>query len=227
MRDLYVSWTNDRGIGKAYISYTGKGNYYGEGSLMYTISPASVKNFKAVAGIDSVTLTWDKAPGAGYYRLYKGANGGDWKDISANALEIAQENARLLGVDARIRFHRADVFRDPICDALSASADLIISNPPYIDTAVIPTLSEEVRREPHIALDGGADGMDFYRHFIRHLAPRMKPHARMILEIGYDQGERMEALCREAGLACTLHRDFGGNIRVAEVARVAEIARGE
>ena len=151
----------------------------------------------------------------------------DALDISADALEIAQENARLLGVGEHIRFHRADVFRDPICDALAAAADLIISNPPYINTAVIPTLSEEVRREPHIALDGGADGMDFYRHFIRHLAPRMKPHARMILEIGYDQGERMEALCREAGLACTLHRDFGGNIRVAEIARVAEITRGE
>jgi len=79
MRDLYVSWTNDRGIGKAYVNFVGKGNYYGEAQLMYNILPASVKNFKAEAGSDSVTLTWDKSQGADYYRLYKGANGGDWK----------------------------------------------------------------------------------------------------------------------------------------------------
>ena len=79
MRDLYISWINDRGVGKAYVNYTGKGNYYGEGTLQYNILPASVKNFKAEAGTNSIKFTWDKAPGAGYYRLYKGADGGDWK----------------------------------------------------------------------------------------------------------------------------------------------------
>ena len=79
MRDLYISWTNDKGIGKAYVNFLGKGSYYGEDTLMYNILPASVTNFKATPGVDSVTLSWDKAPGAEYYRLYKGANGGDWK----------------------------------------------------------------------------------------------------------------------------------------------------
>ena len=143
----------------------------------------------------------------------------DAVDISADALAIAQENAHMLGVDERVRFYRADVFSDPRIPLLISAAHLILSNPPYINTDVIPTLSEEVQREPHIALDGGTDGMDFYRHFVRGLAPHMKPDARMILEIGYDQGERMEALCREAGFVCTLHRDFGGNVRVAEIAR--------
>lgn len=75
MKDLYVSWTNDKGIGKAYINFTGKGNYYGTGTLTYTILPASVTNFKANPGVDSVTLTWNKAPGAGYYRIYRYQNG--------------------------------------------------------------------------------------------------------------------------------------------------------
>lgn len=143
----------------------------------------------------------------------------DALDISADALEIAACNAADLGVSERIAFHHADVFRNPIVKQLTANADMIISNPPYINTDVIPTLSAEVQMEPHIALDGGADGMDFYRHFLTHLAPCMKPHARMILEIGYDQGARIEALAQASGLTCTLHRDFGGNIRVAEILR--------
>jgi len=143
----------------------------------------------------------------------------DAVDISSDALAIAEENARRLNVDEHVRFYQADVFRDPRVQLLVSSAHLILSNPPYINTDVIPTLSEEVQREPHIALDGGVDGMDFYRHFIRNLTPLMKPDARMILEIGYDQSERMEALCTEAGLTCTLHRDFSGNIRVAEITR--------
>ncbi len=99
MRDLYVSWTNDRGIGKAYVNFTGKGNYYGEGTLEYIILPANVKNFKAEAGIDSVTLTWDKAPGAGYYRLYKGANGGDWNEITTTGTTYT-----ITGLDAETEY---------------------------------------------------------------------------------------------------------------------------
>lgn len=79
MRDLYVSWTNDRGIGKAYINYRGRAGYYGEATLEYILLPASVKNFSAVAGVDSVTLTWDKSPGAGYYRVYMNGTSGSNK----------------------------------------------------------------------------------------------------------------------------------------------------
>ncbi len=75
MRDLYISWTNDKGVGKAYVNFNGKGNYYGEGKLEYIILPASVTNFKAQPGVNSITLTWDKASGADYYRVYKYVNG--------------------------------------------------------------------------------------------------------------------------------------------------------
>lgn len=71
MRDVYVTWTNDKGIGKAYVNFTGRGNYYGEAKLEYNILPASVKVFKAQAGVNSVTLSWETAIGADYYRVYR------------------------------------------------------------------------------------------------------------------------------------------------------------
>ena len=76
MRDLYISWENDRGIGKATMNIIGRGDYYGETKLEYTIRPNDVKNLRATATTtDSITLTWDKAAGADYYRLYQVENG--------------------------------------------------------------------------------------------------------------------------------------------------------
>lgn len=76
MRDLYIFWTNDRGIGKAYTHYQGKGDYYGEAKLEYILIPNDVKNLRAKAvSHNSITLTWDLAPGADYYRLYRYNNG--------------------------------------------------------------------------------------------------------------------------------------------------------
>lgn len=137
-------------------------------------------------------------------------------DISADALDIARKNAERHGVSDRIEFIEADLLR---CDMASfiSDADIILSNPPYINTDVIPTLSKEVQNEPTIALDGGADGMDFYRHFINVIPPLMKPSAKLLFEIGYDQGEKISALCADKGLKCQLHKDFGGNFRVAEI----------
>ncbi len=137
-------------------------------------------------------------------------------DISAAALEIAMQNSLDNATADRLSLVRADVFSDDIIP-LVRNADVIISNPPYINTDVIDTLSSEVQHEPRIALDGGADGMIFYRHFIKKLTRHMKPSAVMILELGYDQSERITELCHSNNLICHLHRDFGGNIRVAEI----------
>ena len=137
-------------------------------------------------------------------------------DISKPALRVAAQNAADHGVTDRLTLMQADVLTDDITEYVR-TADVIVSNPPYINSDIIDTLSDEVRHEPRIALDGGDDGMVFYRHFINNLAPILKPSAVMILEIGYDQSERISKLCEEAGLFCTLHRDFGGNIRVAVI----------
>ncbi|MBQ8248916.1 MAG: peptide chain release factor N(5)-glutamine methyltransferase [Clostridia bacterium] len=137
-------------------------------------------------------------------------------DISAAALELAKRNSIDNGTDDRLSFIETDVLSDNIITLVS-DADVIVSNPPYINTDVIDTLSTEVQHEPRIALDGGVDGMIFYSHFIKNLTKHMKPSAVMILEIGYDQAERITELCNNENLTCRLHRDFGGNIRVAEI----------
>lgn len=141
-------------------------------------------------------------------------------DISPAALELAKKNAASNGVSDRLSTLTMDVLSDDAL-ALVREADVIVSNPPYISTDIIDTLSAEVRHEPRIALDGGDDGMVFYRHFITALAPHMKQSAVMILEIGYDQSSRITELCRDASLSLELHRDFGGNVRVAVITRNA------
>lgn len=94
--------------------------------------------------------------------------------------------------------------------------DVIVSNPPYIPSAVVDELEPEVRDyEPRIALDGTADGLRFYRILAEESVRYLKPGGRIYLEIGYDQGERVPALLAAAGFRdITVIRDFGGNNRV-------------
>lgn len=94
--------------------------------------------------------------------------------------------------------------------------DVIVSNPPYIPSAVVDELEPEVRDyEPRIALDGTADGLRFYRILAAESVHYLKPGGRIYLEIGYDQGERVPALLEAAGFHdITVIRDFGGNDRV-------------
>ena len=94
--------------------------------------------------------------------------------------------------------------------------DVIVSNPPYIPSAVVDELEPEVRDyEPRIALDGTADGLRFYRILAAESGHYLKPGGRIYLEIGYDQGERVPALLEAAGFQeVTVIRDFGGNDRV-------------
>ena len=94
--------------------------------------------------------------------------------------------------------------------------DVIVSNPPYIPSAVVDELEPEVRDyEPRIALDGTADGLRFYRILAEESVHYLKPGGRIYLEIGYDQGERVPALLEAAGFRdITVIRDFGGNDRV-------------
>lgn len=134
-------------------------------------------------------------------------------DISDGALAIAKKNAETLGLSARFEIKKADVFaEDFLADA--GEFDVIVSNPPYIGTDVIETLSPEVQNEPHIALDGGADGLRFYRKLLDICPEHLKKNGILLLEIGYDQREALSALCEAKGLTYTFYRDFGGNDRV-------------
>ncbi len=135
----------------------------------------------------------------------------DAGDISPDALEVAEENGRRLG--GNVHFVESDLFSalDP-----GKAYDVIVSNPPYIPTEVIEGLEPEVRDyEPRMALDGSGDGLAFYRRLAAESPPPLKPGGRLYLEIGWDQGESVEALLRENGFEdIEVVRDDAGNCRV-------------
>lgn len=111
-------------------------------------------------------------------------------DVSEAALAVAAENARRHGVDDRIVFEVSDCFT-----AIDSSFDLIVSNPPYVSAGALNGLQREVRdHEPLIALSPGADGLSVIRRLIREAPSFLKKSGHLIMEIGFDQGENVEAL---------------------------------
>ena len=134
-------------------------------------------------------------------------------DISPEALLVAQENAKLLGIAAE--FRAGNLF-----SALMQQErfDLLISNPPYIESEVIPTLMEEVRcHEPQGALDGGSDGLDFYRRISLEAKPYLYRGARIFLEIGCNQAEAVSGiLIKEGYQDIEVVKDFAGLDRVVK-----------
>ena len=120
-------------------------------------------------------------------------------DLSRAALEVAKINARSCGLSGRCLCVEADALADPIPQM--GQFDLIVSNPPYIDTAEIETLDGSVRDyEPRMALDGGADGLDFYRAITEKWACLLRPGAWLLFEIGETQAAAVTALMAQAGL---------------------------
>ncbi len=114
-------------------------------------------------------------------------------DLSEEALGTASQNALRNGV--KVQWIRSDLF-----EAIEGSFDLIVSNPPYIPTNVLDTLMPEVREhEPRLALDGGADGLDFYRRILPACGPHLRPGGTLLLEIGSDQGEAVADLLDRHG----------------------------
>ncbi|WP_312015499.1 peptide chain release factor N(5)-glutamine methyltransferase [Bradyrhizobium manausense] len=117
-------------------------------------------------------------------------------DLNLDALRTAKRNAAALGLSDRVAFVACSYV-----DALAGSFDLIVSNPPYIRSADIASLSREVREhDPHLALDGGRDGFDAYRALIPQAAARLVPGGALIVEAGQDQAGEIETLMRAAAL---------------------------
>ena len=115
-------------------------------------------------------------------------------DLSEKALRVARSNIMKCMLGAKAACIRANVFDGP--PAQIGTFDLIVSNPPYIRSNIIPTLSPQVRAEPHIALDGGESGLRFYEGIIAKYPSQLTPCGRMLLEIGYDQAESVRELAR-------------------------------
>jgi len=136
-------------------------------------------------------------------------------DISPGALEVARANARRLGVDEKIQFLHGDLF-EPVSDR-GEIFDLIVSNPPYVRSDEIDKLPRDVRDfEPRIALDGGADGLEFYRRIIPRALGYLTMGGFLAVEIGADMGEDVARLFTDAGgyAPPQLYHDLAGKERI-------------
>lgn len=138
-------------------------------------------------------------------------------DTSAEALEVARANARANEIEG-VEF----VLGDGLAAAGDIAPDLVVSNPPYIPTADVANLTPDVvRYEPHLALDGGPDGLRVIEPLVASAGERLPSGGRLLMEIGADQGPRISALFDRAGhwAAVELHRDYGGHDRIVEARR--------
>lgn len=143
-------------------------------------------------------------------------------DISDAVLAVARGNAERLGLSSRIVFLRGDLFSALNGHAEAQPFDLLLANPPYIPSADIAHLDASVRDfEPHLALDGGEDGMDLHRRIIEASESRLRPGGRMYLEIQFDQGPAMLELAKHNPFLsdCRILKDAAGNERVFTATR--------
>ena len=131
-------------------------------------------------------------------------------DVSEDALAVARQNADRLAEKQAV-FIQSDLF-----EKVEGSFDLIVSNPPYIRSQEIAGLMPEVREhEPHLALDGKDDGLHFYREIIKGAMPHLKRGGQLFFEIGYDQGEAVQALLAANGYTeIAVVKDYAGLDRV-------------
>lgn len=133
-------------------------------------------------------------------------------DISYKALDIAKRNAnQLIGDYSNISFLESDLYSN-----VNGKFDIIVSNPPYIETEIIDSLEPEVKNFfPRIALDGGIDGLDFYRKIISKAHNYLTNHGKIFLEIGYNEATQVSLLLKEYGF-CNINiiKDYSNLDRI-------------
>jgi len=144
-------------------------------------------------------------------------------DASSDALKVAEENSRTLGLAERVAFVSADWTGPDWTRALGAPFDVVVSNPPYIPALDIEALEPDVRDfEPRAALDGGEDGLDAYRAIVAELPALLAPGGLVGFEIGIGQADEVAALLKGAGLGVVDRRaDLGGITRVVLARKAA------
>lgn len=132
-------------------------------------------------------------------------------DVSIDAVAVAKTNVKRNGMEERVEVRVGDLFA-PVA---GERFDVIVSNPPYIASAVLPTLQAEVQREPKLALDGGADGLDFYRRICGNAREYLATGGMLVVEHGFDQAAPVRELFERAGFTDVVNvHDLGKNPRV-------------
>jgi len=127
-------------------------------------------------------------------------------DISAEALDVAKENALLNGVSDKIKFIKSDLFEN-LTD--EGKFDIIVSNPPYIKSKEIEELQVEIKgHEPNLALDGGVDGLDFYRKISKEAVKYLINNGLLAYEVGFDQGEDIKKMLLNDFYNIEIIKDF-------------------
>ncbi len=134
-------------------------------------------------------------------------------DISSKALDLAKKNAKRLGLEEKCTFKKADVLTNY---DFGEKFDIVVSNPPYIETCVIESLDNTVKNyEPRLALDGGDDGLVFYRTITDNISHYLKKGGMLYFEIGYNQGEALKDIMQEKFAHVKILKDLSGNDRIA------------
>ncbi len=136
---------------------------------------------------------------------------GTGADLSETAVHVTKKNLKKFGMEKRANVVKSDLF-----SALTGSYDIIASNPPYIPSGDLPDLQSEVRDfEPKSALDGGSDGLIFYRRISQEASDFLNPKGILAFEIGYDEGESVQEIMKREGFAdVSLYQDLSGRDRV-------------
>lgn len=159
-----------------------------------------IQDFKGTSPMFSEVGTGSGAIAISLVKLLEGSEGVTL-DISDDAIEVATINMNKIGVADRLRILKSDVFSG--LDVKDGSLDFIVSNPPYIPTKVIDDLHIRVKGfEPHLALDGGHDGLDFYRQIVDEAPKYLKDGGAVYFEVGHDQGDDVGRLFEEKGYSC-------------------------
>lgn len=173
-----------------------------ETALRYLTDGASVLDLCAGTGCVGLTLGAERNISVTEVEKYQ------------DAFSVLKENAVSVYPEARL------ICADVLTDTIDGTYDMILSNPPYIPSEEIPFLSAEVLKEPATALDGGCDGLFFYRILIDRFTPLLKKGGRMLFECGIGQAAAIEEMFRFAGFSDTIRvRDYGGVERVVGAVR--------
>lgn len=141
-------------------------------------------------------------------------------DLSDDALELAMENTALTGLKERVRVLKSNLFDS--LESLSGQLDMVVSNPPYIPTLELGSLQKEVQFEPRLALDGGEDGLNYYRAIIEHSPEYLKSGGFLIFEVGIEQAGEVKRLLMENGsfVDVVIFRDYQDIERIVKARKV-------